>query len=67
MIQPLKGSKTTWFMYWLDLEEPVPSGRDYILPTLLIVCDHNGTPLFAPDVLEELDQIRKLLDKLGEK
>jgi len=72
MIQPLKSSKTTWFVHWLDLEEPVPSdGEDYFLPTLLIVCDQNGAPLGAPEVLEELDQIRvenhllKLIEKSG--
>lgn len=71
MIQPLKSSKTTWFVYWLDLEEPVPVGADYFLPTLLIVCDSSGTPLAAPEVLEELDQVRvetflmKLFDQLG--
>ncbi len=71
MIQPLKSSKTTWFVYWLDLEEPVPSGPDYFLPTLLIVCDASGTPLAPPEVMEELDQVRvegyllKLFEKLG--
>ena len=71
MIQPLKSSKTTWFVYWLDLEEPVPAGSDYFLPTLLIVCDPAGAPLAAPDILEELDQVRvesllvKLFDRLG--
>ena len=71
MIQPLKSSKTTWFVYWLDLEEPVPAGTDYFLPTLLIVCDPAGAPLAAPDILEELDQVRvesllvKLFDRLG--
>lgn len=71
MIQPLKSSKTTWFVYWVDLEEPVPSGSDYFLPTLLIVTDSSGAPIAAPDVLEELDQIRvenflaKLFEKLG--
>jgi len=71
MIQPLRSSKTTWFVYWLDLEEPVPSGNDYFLPTLLIVCDDSGTPVSAPDILEELDQARvenfliKLFEKLG--
>lgn len=71
MIQPLKSSKTTWFVYWVDLEEPVPSGGDYFLPTLLIVCDASGAPLASPDILEELDQIRvenfliKLFDTLG--
>lgn len=71
MIQPLKSSKTTWFVYWLDLEEPVPAGPDYFLPTLLIVCDAGGTPLAPPEVLEELDQLRvegyllKLFEKLG--
>ena len=71
MIQPLKSSKTTWFVYWLDLEEPVPAGSDYFLPTLLIVCDPAGAPLAAPEILEELDQLRvenlliKLFDRLG--
>ncbi len=71
MIQPLKSLKTTWFVYWVDLDEPVPSGEDYFLPTLLIVCDANGAPLASPDILEELDQLRvenfllKLFDKLG--
>jgi tetratricopeptide (TPR) repeat protein len=71
MIQPLKSSKTTWFVYWVDLEEPVPAGPDYFLPTLLIVCDASGAPLAAPEVLEELDQVRvetflvKLFDRLG--
>ena len=71
MIQPLKSSKTTWFVYWLDLEEPAPAGSDYFLPTLLIVCDPAGAPLAAPDILEELDQVRvenlliKLFDRLG--
>ncbi|MFZ4682368.1 MAG: tetratricopeptide repeat protein, partial [Terrimicrobiaceae bacterium] len=71
MIQPLKSSKTTWFVYWVDLEEPVPSGGDYFLPTLLIVCDSSGAPIAPPDILEELDQIRvenflaKLFEKLG--
>ena len=57
MIQPLKSSKTTWFVYWLDLEEPVPAGSDYFLPTLLIVCDPAGAPLAPPDILEELEKI----------
>ena len=48
MIQPLKSSKTTWFVYWLDLEEPIPAGGDYFLPTLLIVCDLAGAPLGCP-------------------
>ncbi len=71
MIQPLKSSKTTWFVYWLDLEEPVPAGSDYFLPTLLIVCDPAGAPLASPDILEELDQVRvetflvKLFERLG--
>lgn len=72
MIQPLKSSRTTWFVYWIDLEEPVPAaGDDYFLPTLLIVCDGKGAPLAAPEILEELDQLRvenfilKLIDSLG--
>jgi tetratricopeptide (TPR) repeat protein len=71
MIQPLKSSKTNWLISWIDLEEPVPSGTDFFLPTLLIVSDVNGAPLGAPEVLEELDQLRvenyliKLFEKLG--
>lgn len=71
MIQPLKSSKTNWLVSWIDLEEPVPSGTDFFLPTLLIVSDANGAPLGSPEVLEELDQLRvenyliKLFEKLG--
>ena len=72
MIQPVKSSKTTWFVYWVDLEEPVPgSGKDYFLPTLLIICDPSGAPLASPEILEELDQVRvenflvRLFDRLG--
>jgi tetratricopeptide (TPR) repeat protein len=71
MIRPLKSAKTTWFVYWLDLEEPVPAGSDYFLPTLLIICDPAGAPLAAPDILEELDQVRvenllaRLFERLG--
>jgi tetratricopeptide (TPR) repeat protein len=72
VIQPVKSSKTTWFVYWVDLEEPVPGvGTDYFLPTLLIICDAAGTPLAAPEILEELDQARvenflvRLFDRLG--
>jgi len=72
MIQPLRSSKTTWFVYWVDLEEPVPSASgDYFLPTLLIVCDASGAPVASPDILEELDQVRvenflvRLFEKLG--
>lgn len=72
MIQPVRSSKTTWFVYWVDLEEPVPGqGQDYFLPTLLIVCDPAGAPLAPPEILEELDQMRvenflvRLFDRLG--
>ncbi len=72
MIRPIRNSKRTWFLYWVDLEEPVPgTGDDYFLPTLLIVCDESGAPLAAPEILEELDQIRvenfltTLFEKLG--
>lgn len=58
MIQPLKTSKTTWFVFWIDVEEPVPTGPDFFLPTILIVCGENGIPLAAPEILEELDQFR---------
>ena len=72
MIQPVKSTKSTWYVYWVDLEEPVPaSGKDYFLPTLLIISDAAGTPLAAPEILEELDQARvenfliRLFDRLG--
>jgi len=71
MIQPLKSSRTTWTLHWLDLDQPVPTGPDYILPTLLIICDSTGLPVSAPTLLEELDQNRvenlllRLFDTLG--
>ncbi len=71
MIQPLKSSKTSWTVFWLDLEEPVPSGRDFILPTLVIVTDERGVPVAPPEMLEEIDQVRVenflgvLIEKLG--
>jgi hypothetical protein len=59
MIQPLKSSKTSWTVFWVDLEEPLPSGGgDFMLPTLLIVMDERGVPAGAPEMLEELDQAR---------
>jgi tetratricopeptide (TPR) repeat protein len=71
MIQPLKSSRTTWTLHWVDLEEPVPTGNDFILPTLLIICDAGGLPVSSPTLLEELDQNRienlllRLFDTLG--
>lgn len=71
MIQPLKFPKNNWFLYWVDLEEPLPSGRDWFLPTIVIVCDQSGTPVAPPEILEELDQSRvenylyKTFDQLG--
>lgn len=72
MIQPIRSSKTTWFVYWFDLEEPVPSpAGGFFLPTLLIVSDAAGSPLAPPEILEELDQARvenflaRLFDRLG--
>lgn len=71
MIQPLKSPKSYWFLYWVDLDEPLPSGQDWFLPTIVIVCDQSGTPVAAPEILEELDQSRvenylyKTFDQLG--
>jgi len=71
MIQPLKSPKNNWFLYWVDLEEPLPSGQDWFLPTIVIVCDDSGTPVAPPEILEELDQTRvenflyKTFDQLG--
>lgn len=71
MIQPLKSSRTSWSVFWVDLDEPLPSGRDFILPTLMIVTDNRGVPIAPPEMLEELDQARvenflgSLIDRLG--
>jgi tetratricopeptide (TPR) repeat protein len=71
MIQPLKSPKTNWFLYWVDLEEPLPSKQDWFLPTIVIVCDESGTPVAPPEILEELDQARvenflyKTFEQLG--
>ncbi len=71
MVQPLKSARTTWTLFWIDLDEPLPSGPDFILPTLLIVIDASGAPVAPPEILEELDQVRienllgDLIDRLG--
>lgn len=57
MIQPLKpAQKSVWLLCWLDLDDPIPNGADYMLPTLIMVTDHRGVPVAPPEVLEELDQ-----------
>jgi len=71
MIQPLKSQANNWSLHWVDLDEPLPTGKDWFLPTLVVVCDASGTPLAPPEILEELDQPRvesllyKLFDDLG--
>lgn len=71
MIQPLKSAKTSWTVFWVDLDEPLPAGPDFILPTLTIVTDARGIPVAPPEILEELDQARvenflgALIDRLG--
>ena len=58
MIQALKVPKNAWHLYWLDLEEPLPTGRDWFVPTLVVVCGREGTPVAPPEIMEELDQAR---------
>ncbi len=58
MIQALKTPRNTWHLHWIDLEEPVPSGSDWFLPTLVVICDRSGSPVVPPEIMEELDQIR---------
>ncbi len=71
MIQPIKSTRRSWTVFWVDLDEPLPSGGDFILPTLMIVTDERGVPLASPEMLEELDQPRVetylggLIDKHG--
>jgi tetratricopeptide (TPR) repeat protein len=69
MIQPLKVPKNAWHLYWLDLEEPLPKGKDWYLPTLVVVCDRHGTPVAPPEIMEELDQgrIENMLYRIFEK
>lgn len=69
MIQALKTPRNTWHLHWLELEEPVPNGSEWFLPTLVVVCDRAGTPIAPPELMEELDQARienilyRILDK----
>jgi len=69
MIQALKTPRNTWHLHWLDLEEPVPGGADWYLPTLVVICDRTGAPVAPPELMEELDQARienllyRILDK----
>lgn len=69
MIQALKTPRNTWHLHWLDLEEPVPSGSDWVLPTLIVICDRTGAPIAPPELMEELDQARieNLLYRILEK
>lgn len=72
MIQPIQSAKSTWTLFWIDLEEPV-LGEDggVILPTIVMLTDANGIPLERPELMEELDQIRvenylgAVVEKLG--
>ena len=47
MIQALKVPKNIWYLYWIDLEEsvPAPVGKDWFIPTLVVICDRSGTPV----------------------
>ena len=69
MIQALKVPKNVWYLYWLDLDEAVPRGSDWFIPTLVVVCDRTGTPVGPPEILEELDQprIESMLYKIFDK
>lgn len=58
MIQPLQPSRVSWALHWVELQDPIPSGADYILPILLMVCGEGGMPVSTPILLEELDQQR---------
>lgn len=68
MIQPIKRAKTEWILFWIDVDEPVHTGRGFILPTLIVISDTDGVPISAPELMEELDQNRaeNLLTKLFE-
>ncbi|HEY5792813.1 MAG TPA: tetratricopeptide repeat protein [Chthoniobacterales bacterium] len=68
MIQPIKRAKTEWILFWIDVDEPVHTGRGFILPTLIVVSDPDGVPIGPPELMEELDQSRaeNLLHKLFE-
>ena len=69
MIQALKTPRNTWHLHWLDLEEAGPSGADWFLPTLVVICDRTGAPIAPPELMEELDQAKienllyRILDK----
>ena len=64
MIRPLDSSRSSWRLFWVDLDEPVPvpkssgkaSSEGYYLPTCLIITTASGKPLCPPEILEELDQ-----------
>lgn len=76
MIQPLDTARNAWRLLWLEIDEPVPSsprggaagGKDYYLPTCLLVTNFSGKPLCPPELLEELDQerVEQLLGRLFE-
>jgi len=58
MIQPIRKGKVIWYVYWVDLDDPVAWGETLALPTIVIVCDEGGRSLEEPEVFRELDQPR---------
>jgi tetratricopeptide (TPR) repeat protein len=58
MIQPLKTPGNTWFLHWVDLEEPLPSPIGWFLPTIVAIVDAAGVPVAPPEVMDEPDQVR---------
>lgn len=58
MIQQIHPLRSVWSLYWIDLDQPVPSGSDFFLPTIVIACDEKGSPLEEPQILRELDQLK---------
>lgn len=69
MIQSLPSRRSEWLLFWIEIDQPIkhPQG-DVILPTLLLVTDHRGVPISAPEMLAEIDQDRaeQLLTRLFE-
>lgn len=67
MIQPVPSRRSEWFLFILELNEPIHAATgEILLPTFITILDSQGSPLSQPEMMPELDQARteRLLEQL---